>query len=60
MFPIDNYSLSDLAAVTRDNDGNGWGSGWFLIVVLFLFTLLFNMLAFRIAEKHKQTGSSGL
>ena len=37
MFPIDNYSLSDLAAVTRDNDGNGWGSGWFLIVVLFLF-----------------------
>ena len=29
-------------------------------IVLFLFTLLFNMLAFRIAEKHKQTGSSGL
>lgn len=25
-------------------------------IVLFLFTLLFNMLAFRIAEKHKQTG----
>ena len=29
-------------------------------IVLFLFTLLCNMLAFRIAEKHKQTGSSGL
>lgn len=29
-------------------------------IVLFLFTLLFNMLAFHIAEKHKQTGSSGL
>lgn len=32
---MDNYSLSDLAAITKDNDG--WGSGWFLIVVLFLF-----------------------
>lgn len=29
-------------------------------VTLFLFTFLFNALAFRIAEKHKQTGSSGL
>ncbi len=29
-------------------------------LVLFLFTLLFNVVAFRIAEKHKQTGSSGL
>lgn len=29
-------------------------------IMLFLFTLLFNVLAFRIAEKHKQTGSSGL
>ena len=29
-------------------------------LVLFLFTLLFNAAAFRIAEKHKQTGSSGL
>ncbi len=29
-------------------------------IVLFLFTLMFNVLAFRIAEKHKQTGSSGL
>lgn len=31
-------SLSDIAAVTRGtNEENGWGSGWFLIVVLFLF-----------------------
>lgn len=31
-------SLSDIAAVTRGaSDENGWGSGWFLIVVLFLF-----------------------
>lgn len=29
-------------------------------IVLFLFTLAFNVVAFRIAEKHKQTGSSGL
>ena len=28
--------------------------------VLFLFTLLFNMLAFRIAEKHRQSGASSL
>ena len=34
----DSMSLSDIAAVTRGaNDENGWGSGWFLIVVLFLF-----------------------
>ena len=31
-------SLSDIAALTRGtNEENGWGSGWFLIVVLFLF-----------------------
>lgn len=30
-------SLSDIAAVTRGNDENGWGGGWFLIVILFLF-----------------------
>ena len=29
-------------------------------IMLFLFTFLFNALAFHIAEKHKQTGSSGL
>ena len=31
-------SLSDIAAVTRGNDDtNGFGGGWFLIVILFLF-----------------------
>lgn len=35
---MDNMSLSDIAAVTRGTDNaNGFGSGWFLIVVLFLF-----------------------
>lgn len=33
----ENMSLSDIAAVTRGTDNDGWGSGWFLIVVLFLF-----------------------
>lgn len=34
----DGMSLSDIAAVTRGtNEESGWGSGWFLIVVLFLF-----------------------
>lgn len=33
---MDNYSLSDLRAAVGDGE-NGWGSGWFLIVVLFLF-----------------------
>lgn len=34
---MDTMSLSDIAAVTRGADNDGWGSGWFLIVVLFLF-----------------------
>lgn len=29
-------------------------------LVLFIFTFIFNMIAFRITEKHKQVGSSGL
>ena len=33
---MENYSLSDLRAAVGDGE-NGWGSGWFLIVVLFLF-----------------------
>ena len=38
MIFVDSMSLSDIAAVTRNsNDETGWGSGWFLIVVLFLF-----------------------
>lgn len=31
---MENYSLSDIAAVTNDKDGEG---GWFWIIVLFLF-----------------------
>ena len=34
---MENFSLSDIAAATRGNDCGGFGSGWFLIVVLFLF-----------------------
>lgn len=35
---MDNYSLSDIAAVTDGkNDYDGMGGGWFWIVVLFLF-----------------------
>jgi phosphate transport system permease protein len=29
-------------------------------LVLFIFTFIFNLIAFRIAEAHKQTGSSGM
>lgn len=39
---MDNMSLSDIAAVTRDNDGNGWGSGSWWIIVLFLFAFMGN------------------
>ncbi len=35
---MDNYSLSDLAAVTRDNDGAGTSGAWW-IIILFLFVL---------------------
>lgn len=34
---MENYSLSDLAAVTEGNRDDGWDGGWFWIVVLFLF-----------------------
>ena len=34
---MENFSLSDIAAATRGNDCEGFGGGWFLIVVLFLF-----------------------
>lgn len=34
---MDNYSLSDIAAVTDSNKNEGWDGGWFWIVVLFLF-----------------------
>ena len=34
---MDNYSLSDLAAVTRDGDGWGGGAWWIIILFLFVF-----------------------
>ena len=36
---MDNYTLSDLAAVTRDNDGAGTSGIWW-IIILFLFVLM--------------------
>lgn len=38
---MDNMSLSDIAAVTRD--GDGWGSGsWIWVVIIFLFAFMGN------------------
>ena len=37
---MDNYSLSDLAAVTRDGDGWGSGGGAWWIIILFLFVFM--------------------
>lgn len=37
---MDNYSLSDLAAVTRDGDGWGGGNGAWWIIILFLFVFM--------------------
>ena len=37
---MDNMSLSDIAAVTRNNDNDGWGNGgawWIIILFLFVF-----------------------
>ena len=34
---MDNYSLSDLAAVTKDADGWGGGAWWIIILFLFVF-----------------------
>lgn len=37
---MDNMSLSDIAAVTRSNDNDGWGQGgawWIIILFLFVF-----------------------
>ena len=36
---MDNYTLSNLAAVTRDNDGAGTSGAWW-IIILFLFVLM--------------------
>ena len=37
---MDNMSLSDIAAVTRNNDADGWGGGSWWIIVLFLFAFM--------------------
>nr|DAI65193.1 MAG TPA: hypothetical protein [Caudoviricetes sp.] len=38
---MDNMSLSDIAAVTRGNDNDGWGqSGAWWIIILFLFVFM--------------------
>lgn len=34
---MENMSPADIKAVTGSDNEGGWGSGWFLIVVLFLF-----------------------
>lgn len=34
---MDNYTLSDIRSAVDGGNEGGWGSGWFLIVVLFLF-----------------------
>lgn len=37
---MDNMSLSDIAAVIRGNDNDGWGQGgawWIIILFLFVF-----------------------
>ena len=58
---MDNMSLSDIAAVTRDNDGNGWGSGSWWIIVLFLFAFMGNGLGFnRGPQQAEPVTESGL
>lgn len=37
---MENMSLSDIAAVTRNNDCDGWGGGSWWIIVLFLFAFM--------------------
>ena len=39
---MENMSLSDIAAVTRGNDCDGWGGGSWWIIVLFLFAFMGN------------------
>ena len=40
---MENYSLSDIAAVTDRREDEGWDGGWFWIVVLFLFMFGFGL-----------------
>lgn len=44
---MENYSLSDIAAVTDSKDNDGWDGGWFWIVVLFLFMFGFGNTGFN-------------
>lgn len=37
---MDNMSLSDIAAVTRGADNDGWGGGAWWIIILFLFVFM--------------------
>lgn len=37
---MDNMSLSDIAAVTRGADNDGWGNGAWWIIILFLFVFM--------------------
>lgn len=39
-YDMENMSLSDIAAVTRGNDCDGWGGGSWWIIVLFLFAFM--------------------
>lgn len=39
-YDMENMSLSDIAAVTRGNDADGWGGGSWWIIVLFLFAFM--------------------
>lgn len=37
---MDNMSLSDIAAVTRNNDIDGFGGSWIWVVIIFLFAFM--------------------
>ena len=37
---MENMSLSDIAAVTRGTDNDGWGNGAWWIIILFLFAFM--------------------
>lgn len=39
---MENFSLSDVAAVTRNAENDGWGNGAWWIIILFLFAFMGN------------------
>ena len=39
---MENMSLSDIAAVTRNNDMDGFGGSWIWVVIIFLFAFMGN------------------